>query len=256
MGGTIAAVALLLPDSMIMLSRSTSHRAPAVLLAMLGLAALGAPAAGAQPRAAMPAVGIDHLILGVDDLEKGMAEFAARTGVKPIKGGVHPGRGTQNALVSLGGGRYIEIMAPSREPGTPTDARTLPTSLTPVGWALHTSELPSVVGVLRGAAFMMSAIQPGARARPDGLKLTWQTAGVRGTGLEGAPFFIQWGAGTPHPSGDAPTGCTLDNVTLAEPDPAPLARFMRAVRVDAVVAKGAARKLTVTLACPTGKVTF
>ena len=227
-----------------------------MLLALLALTVLVAPSAPAQARAAMPAVGIDHLILGIDDLDKGMAEFAARTGVKPIKGGVHPGRGTQNALVSLGGGRYIEIMAPSREPGTPTDARTLPTTLTPVGWALHTAELPGVVGALRGAAFMMSNVQPGARARPDGLKLTWQTAGVSGTSLEGAPFFIQWGSGTPHPSSDAPGGCTLDNVTLAEPDPAPLARFMRAVRVDAAVAKGAARKMSVTLTCPTGKVTF
>ena len=237
-------------------SESTRDRTPGVFLALLGFVALVAPAAQAQARAAMPAVGIDHLILGIDDLDKGMAEFAARTGVKPIKGGVHPGRGTQNALVSLGSGRYIEIMAPSREPGTPTDARTLPTTLTPVGWALHTSELPGVVGALRGAAFMMSDIQPGARARPDGVKLTWQTAGVSGTSLEGAPFFIQWGAGTPHPSGDAPAGCTLDKVTLAEPDPAPLARFMRAVRVEATVTKGVARALTVTLACPMGKVTF
>jgi hypothetical protein len=210
----------------------------------------------AQARAAMPAVGIDHLILGVDDLEKGMAEFAAKTGVKPVKGGVHPGQGTQNALVSLGSGRYIEIMAPSHEPGTTTDARTMFATLTPMGWALHTDNVGSVVATLRGAAFKVSDVEPGARLRPDGRKLNWQTAGVSGAGLEDAPFFIQWGAGTPHPSSDSPGGCSLETVTMTQPDPGPLARFFRAVKLDVAVAKGAARKMTVALTCPAGKVTF
>jgi hypothetical protein len=77
-------------------------------------------AVDAQP-AVMAGVGIDHLILGVDDLDRGMSEFARRTGVTPIKGGVHPGKGTQNALVSLGSMQYIEILAPSREPGIVPD---------------------------------------------------------------------------------------------------------------------------------------
>ena len=220
------------------------------------LLALAGSALPAQARATMPAVGIDHLILGVDDLERGMAEFASRTGVKPVKGGVHPGRGTQNALVALGSGRYLEILAPSREPGTTSDAMTQSSTLAPVGWALHTGDVAGVVATLRGAAFVASDVRPGARTRPDGVKLAWQTATVSGPGLEGAPFFIQWSGGSAHPSNDAPSGCTLERVTLTESDPAPLARFMRAVRVDAPVTKGASRRMTITLACPAGKVTF
>lgn len=214
-----------------------------------------APAA-AQRSAAMPVVGIDHLILGVDDLEKGMTEFATRTGVKPAKGGVHPGRGTQNALVSLGNGRYIEIIAPSHEAGTTGGPLTAFTTLTPTGWALHTGDLAGVISMLRGAAFKVSDTRPGARTRPDGMKLAWQTADVDGAGLDDAPFFIQWGGESPHPSTDSPFGCTLERVTLSETDPAPLARFMRAVRLDVVVAKGASRKMAVVLSCPAGKVTF
>ena len=205
---------------------------------------------------AMQGVGIDHLILGVDDLDRGMSEFARRTGVTPIKGGVHPGKGTQNALVSLGDMRYIEILAPSREPGIAPDQRTAFPTLTPVGWALHTRELAPVVAVLRRAGFTPSEIRPGARARPDGVRLTWQTAEVSGAGLEAAPFFIAWGATTPHPSTQSPAGCTLRSVSMTEPDPAPLTRFLTTVGVTAPVRGGAVRAMSVVLACPSGEVRF
>jgi hypothetical protein len=50
---------------------------------------------------------IDHVILGIDDLDRGVKAFEAATGVKPVYGGKHPG-GTRNALVSLGDGIYLE----------------------------------------------------------------------------------------------------------------------------------------------------
>ena len=214
-----------------------------------------ARAADAQS-AVLKDVGIDHLILGVDDLDRGMSEFARRTGVTPIRGGVHPGKGTQNALVSLGDGRYVEILAPSREPGIAADSRTAFQTLTPVGWALHARDLTPVLDLLRGAGFTPSEIRPGARARPDGVRLTWQTAEVSGAGLDAAPFFIAWGPATPHPSTQSPAGCTLRSVTMTEPDPAALARFMAAVGVATPVRAGAVRAMSVVLACPTGDVHF
>src|SRR3982751_6588093 len=54
----------------------------------------------------------DHLLLGVSDLDHGINWFEQRAGVRAVRGGVHPGRGTKNALVSLGEAHYLEIIAP------------------------------------------------------------------------------------------------------------------------------------------------
>ena len=83
--------------------------------------------------------GLDHILIGVPNLDDGIRAFEQATGVTPVRGGKHPSRGTENALVSLGRGAYIEIIAPQAD-AAPNEMVTQLRALhgpTLVGWAVH-----------------------------------------------------------------------------------------------------------------------
>lgn len=211
-----------------------------------------------QTRGAKPEdIGLDHIILAIDNLARGIDEFARLTGVEPQRGGQHPGRGTENALVSLGGGSYLEILAPITPPpdSASRSAGARPT-LSPAGWALHTHDLAGLVTRLRAAGFSVLGPVPGFRRRPDGAMLEWQTAFVSETGLELAPFFIQWAETTPHPSITAPAGCRLVALELEHPEPQPLIQFFLAAGFAASVRADSVAALRVILECPRGQISF
>lgn len=209
-----------------------------------------------QERAVRARAELDHLILGINSLEKGMKAFAALTGIVPVRGGVHPGAGTENALVSLGGSAYLELIAP-RPGATPTSFAILSSleRLTPVGWALHTDSVSTLVALLRKTDSVLGPF-PGSRQTPDGKLLTWKTAHLATPGLEAAPFLIEWGPGTVHPSSTSPSGCRLAQLTVAEPAPAQMNGFFEALGMDLVVQTSPTRRLAFTLRCPAGEIAF
>ena len=216
------------------------------LSGMLGLLAL-------QGRTA---VDIDHVILGINDLDRGLREFESKTGVTPKRGGEHPGRGTQNALVTLGGGRYLEILAPAaiQPPAAPRDAAVRHEALTLVGWALHTPALADLVQQVRAAGFTVEGPAPGSRRTPDGALLAWQSASVDELGV--TPFFIEWSKDTPHPSTTSPSGCTLVGMTVEHPTPERLQSLFKAAGFAAMISKAERPAMKVTLDCPRGRVEF
>lgn len=205
---------------------------------------------------------VDHLVLAASDLQGGIEWFERKTGVRAVIGGRHPNRGTQNALVSLGRRQYLEILAPDpQQSGHPTHAE-LSKLTTPrfVLWASATSEIVSLGQRAKTGQLAVDGPLDGARARPDGKLLKWQSLKVTREAdrdllyFQVIPFFIQWDKTSPHPSQDSPAGCQLLSLKFAHPDAEGIAAVMTTLGINAKIAKGASPTIFATLKTPKGKV--
>jgi hypothetical protein len=224
----------------------TTRLLPALaLLAVISLAA-----------AAPPVAQIDHILLGIDDLERGMQAFEQATGVKPVLGGKHP-RGTHNALVSLGDGTYVEIIAIQKGVKPPEDFAGLAQlhRLTPIGWAVSAKDSAQLRSRLEAAGLAVTDPAPGSRITPAGKTLSWHTFNLKDN-FEEAPFFIVWSPQTAHPSTTSPGGCKLQQWRIAGPHGRNLEQLRRTLDVGVEVADAKATVLRLSLTCPKGTTTF
>jgi hypothetical protein len=199
---------------------------------------------------------IDHLIVGCRDLDAGIAAIAAGTGVRAAMGGVHPGRGTRNALLSLGARRYLEIVAPDPAQSTIEPFGVIRELAEPrlIGWAAGAGSIDAIAGRLRKAQITCVGPTPGSRTRPDGTVLEWRTV-VLGDDAGGLlPFFIEWSVNSIHPSLDAPTGCALARFDAVSPDVDQWTRTARIMEVDLPIEHADRPRLRATIAGPRGAV--
>ena len=138
---------------------------------------------------------IDHITIGVADLEQGVAQYK-KLGFNVLKGGVHAGRGTHNA-VAWNGEEYIELLA-IRDVA---EYRTASTTggefekfITAGGGirsiALASDDLAADVEGMRSRGIDVGDPLEGSRRTPDGLELRWKIAMLGPT--HALPvFFIQ-----------------------------------------------------------------
>jgi len=223
-------------------------------------ASFGADLPKPKPASPVPAAeAVDHLLLGVPDLEAGMKWFEEKTGVRPAGGGSHPGRGTRNALVSLGGRHYLEIIAPDpaqvgvvNELAASLKKLTAPRLIT---WAAASTDLEATLSRFDAGKVVHSPALPGSRKRLDGRELSWRTVGVESEMGELIPFFIDWGT-TAHPSADAPTGVRLVALTFRHPKPEALTAELSRLGIAAEVSKADQPGLSARLETPRGPLTL
>jgi hypothetical protein len=203
---------------------------------------------------------IDHVVYGVPDLSAGLDYLEQRLGVRAVPGGRHPGRGTHNALLGLGGRTYLEVIAvdpeqavPERGPAFGLDRLVLPRL---VGWAVSAPDIDDRVREARVRGFDPGDIEAMSRVRPDGTLLEWRlTRHELDPDRLVVPFLIDWGA-SPHPSQTAPGGTRLVELRAEHPDQDRVRAALAALGVDLTVHRGREAALTAVLESPRGRVTL
>lgn len=165
---------------------------------------------------------VDHVIYAVPDLATGIERVAALLGVRPEIGGRHPAFGTRNALLSLGGGTYLEVMA--HDPELPPPGRGVLFALDRlpeprvITWVLRAEDVDERADRSRAAGVPIGQVVSGGRERPDGSALTWRFTDPYAFPFGGVvPFLIAWGR-SPHPSATLPVGGALEALELLHPE--------------------------------------
>lgn len=207
---------------------------------------------------------LDHLLLGCSNLDQGISFVEQHIGVRPAIGGVHPGRGTRNALLSLGVPYYLEVIAPDPQQrdvqavGAAALINNLKQLTAPrlVNWAVHTLTIDAVAEQLREAGVAFQGPTAGSRARPDGRILRWKTLNLDNNPDGLFPFFIEWGAETIHPSVDAPVGCLLNSFAVAGPKPDDLSAEFEKLGIDVHIDQATTAHLSAQIEGPSGRLTL
>ena len=214
---------------------------------------------------------VDHLVYGAPDLTAAMARLEALLGVAATPGGRHEGRGTHNALLALGAGVYLEIIAPDPAQSAPLAPRpfgldhlTAPRLVT---FAVHAASRPADANPASPASrleqwrrralargYDPGPVVAGGRRRPDGTLLRWHLCQHEELPFAGVvPFLIDWGT-TPSPAATAPAGCRLQELQATHPEPVAVRAALRALEVPVPVREGAAPALRATVATPGGRI--
>ena len=200
---------------------------------------------------------LDHLIITAPTREEGMDYVEERLGLRPVIGGQHPQWGTHNALLSLGGETYLEVVAPDPSLPAPPRGRWLqecyafPPRL--ATWVLRAEEIDVLHASARKKGLLLGDIQAGSRTRPDGTQLSWRLTDPYAFPLQGAlPFLIAWGD-TPHPAHGLPHVGDLQKMQIIHPEPTRVRHYLDVLGVKLPVVEGLTCTLRATIHTLNGK---
>lgn len=162
---------------------------------------------------------LDHVIWAVPNLEEGMQDFRARTGIEPTFGGEHTNGVTANYLVALGPCLYLEIVGPKQganvqDLGDRASGYSKPNVS---GFAFRYNLNGDKESIAKKLQLLLGEFRDGGRIKPDGTELKWRTSQLIGLDLGAGkfPFIINW-LTEPHPAQTLPQGqASLVSLTLA-----------------------------------------
>ena len=210
---------------------------------------------------------VDHLVWCVSSVAEGIDLFESMTGVRACVGGQHLGLGTHNALISLGEGVYLEILArdPAQEEGRwiGIDCPRKPCLTT---WCVQRADggpLDEVASCCQKMGYDIGTIKDFSRENTEGKTLNWRLAadhhslGYEKLPFEGlVPFIVDWSVNKlAHPSAISPKGCRLLELRAYHPKADELKKLLETLNVKGVTVEHAdTHRLVAVLDSPKGKV--
>lgn len=209
---------------------------------------------------------LDHLVLGINDLDKGMDEVRRLTGVRPKFDGRNAQFGTHSAVIGLGETAFLEIMAPDPEADASAIDPELKSrfvdrlanfdGLTPFLWAIGTGNLEKTKWFARRAGSHTYEIRSGSRKRGWGRTVEWSWAGVERPESRVMPLFVQWDADTQAPQERAPDGCELKLLEINSRNFKSVQTLVAAMQIDADPFGADDDSMRFTLECEGREVVF
>lgn len=205
-------------------------------------------------------VELDHLVVAARGLEEGAAWVEARLGVPMGPGGRHATMGTHNRLLSLGPGRFLEVIA--IDPDAPPPGRARWFALDEPETIVRLARGPALIHWVVRSDDIEQALKATAAGETEILALSrgpyrWRIA-VPATGRLAqrgiAPTVIQWDGA--HPCDALPeSGCRLEALLLNHPEAERTLRALRDAGLppgDPVQARAAGGGLEARIRTPKG----
>lgn len=205
---------------------------------------------------------IDHIVYCVPDLKNAMAALERQLGVAPVYGGRHQSQGTHNALLDLGLGCYLEILAVDLENKEMTDNRWMGIDLiikpAVTRWALKSENLNDDQVHLNAYNDQLGIVSEGARLTSTGTQLVWSMILPQAEPrVELIPFMVDWSSSDTHPTEALTKGCRLTEINLSGPTNPSLAKCLNSLLNQAYQIPHAEEpSLSITIEGRYGKVTL
>lgn len=166
---------------------------------------------------------VDHLILGVSNLEQATQDFEKLSGVKPLGITRVNGLGVAHARVAFEDGcAFLEILGPDEKQGT-TELKEKLENLpegeyVPVHYAVRSAAALKAVEELKLSTDKVTLVD-----KDQGMPVLYDYCIVEGHDDIGlVPNYVTWKSEQGHPAGKLPIVGNLDSVqvTLCDPNPA------------------------------------
>ena len=193
-------------------------------------------------------------------MDAAIHEFEERLGVSPIFGGFHKTFGTKNALMSLGKGCYLELLAADDTNTEIPKPRWMGVDMLQrnqiTRWVIKSNQLEADSATLKNKNSEMGTIREGSRNVANGGLLQWELImPLPEPEVELLPFMVDWSTSEIHPADAIPDmGCRLIELYGVHPSPEKFKTIFEQLDIDFQIKTSKEIKLTAVIECPNGRI--